>query len=69
MAYIVYQIWLSKNSLVFDAEVVPFHRVLDRAIILATEYHRLDTTVYLLMSRHFGTLMLCLLQARIIFIS
>lgn len=43
MAYIAYQIWLYKNSLVFDAEVVPAHRILDRAISLAIEYYRFDT--------------------------
>lgn len=31
------------NNLAFDAEIVLTHRVLNRALSLATEYHRFDT--------------------------
>lgn len=43
MACIAYRIRLSKNSLVFDTEIVSVHRVLDTTISLATEYRRFDT--------------------------
>lgn len=38
MAYVTYHIWLSKNSLVFETEIVPAHRVQDGALSLAIEY-------------------------------
>ncbi|XP_073109545.1 uncharacterized protein [Elaeis guineensis] len=42
LAYIAYQIWLSRNSLIFDAEIVPAHRVLEKAYYLVKEYYRFD---------------------------
>ena len=39
MAYIAYQIWLSRNTWVFDVEVVPMYWMLDRACFLAKEYY------------------------------
>lgn len=41
-AYIAYQIWLSRNSLVFEIEVISIHRVLSRAVFMATEYYYCD---------------------------
>ena len=43
MAYTVYQIWLSRNSLIFEVEVVLVQRVVERARCLAKEYCRFDT--------------------------
>lgn len=43
MAYIAYHIWLSRNSLVFDAKVVLVPRLLERATCLATKYSCFDT--------------------------
>lgn len=42
MIYIAYQIWLSRNCLVFDGEVTSMRRVLERACCLAAEYLRFD---------------------------
>lgn len=39
LAYIAYQTWLSRNSLVFQAKVIPADRVLERVVCVATEYH------------------------------
>lgn len=36
--------WLSKNSLVFEAKVIPAYRMLQRAIFMIIEYHRYDAT-------------------------
>ena len=44
MAYIAYQIWLSRNNLIFKAEVMPIHQILKRAYCLAKEYSHFDTT-------------------------
>lgn len=41
--YITYQIWLSRNSLVFEAKVIFVQQVLERAIYLIFEYYHLDT--------------------------
>lgn len=43
MAYIAYQIWLSRNNLIFDDKVIPTHRILDRSIFVATKYYHSDT--------------------------
>lgn len=44
MTYVAYQIRLFKNSLVFDAEIMSTHRILERAISLATKYYHFNTT-------------------------
>ena len=44
MIYIVYQIWLFRNYLNFDGEVVSMHRVLERAWYLIAEYLCFDAT-------------------------
>ena len=44
MAYITYQIWLSKNSLIFEAELISVHRVLEKVSCLTEEYNCFDTT-------------------------
>ena len=43
MVYITYQIWLSRHSLVFDDEVIPARRVLERTVCFAQEYCQFDT--------------------------
>ena len=43
MVYIAYKIWLSRNSLVFDAQVVPARRVMERASSLASKYSHFDS--------------------------
>lgn len=40
----VYEIWLFKNGLVFEFEIVPIYRVLERAYSLAKEHSRFDCT-------------------------
>lgn len=40
LVYISYQIWLSRNYLTFEAEVVHVHCVMERAYSLAKEYNR-----------------------------
>lgn len=57
ITYIIYQIWLSKNSLVFDTEVVPAYRMLERAICLVTNQSTiiLMMLAYLLMAWISGT--------------
>lgn len=42
LAYIVYQIWLSRNSLVFEAKVIPTHQVLEKAIYMVGEYYHFN---------------------------
>lgn len=42
LVYIVYQIWLFRNSLVFEVEIVFMQWVLERAIYLAIEYCHFD---------------------------
>lgn len=42
LAYMVHQIWLFKNSLTFEVEIVPMHRVLERAYSIAEEYGCFD---------------------------
>lgn len=43
MEYIAQQIWLSKNNLIFDAKIVPAHRVFEKALSLDAEHYRFDT--------------------------
>lgn len=40
--YVACQIWLSRNSLTFEAEVVFAHHVMKRAYSLAGKYSRFD---------------------------
>lgn len=42
LTYIVYQIWLSRNNFVFDAEMVLAVRVLEKACELTGEYRCFD---------------------------
>lgn len=42
LAYMANQIWLFRNSLAFEAEVVPVHQVLERAYSLVKEYGHFD---------------------------
>ena len=45
LAYFAYQIWLSRNALVFEAKVIPVYWMVQRATSMAKEYHRFDTTI------------------------
>ena len=42
LAYITYQVWLSRNKLVFEVEITPSHRVFKRVVFLAMEFHQYD---------------------------
>lgn len=42
LTYITFQIWLLRNNLIFDVEVIPIHWMLEKAYYLAEEYDHFD---------------------------
>lgn len=56
--YIVYQIWLFRNSLVFETKITRMHQVLERAICMVAKYHSSTLLAHPLRPWNPGTLML-----------
>ena len=42
MMYVAYQIWLFRNNLIFEAEIVLVHWMLESAFCLAMQYSHFD---------------------------
>ena len=53
MTYIAYQTWLSRNDLIFNVEIVPTHRMLERACYVAMDYSRFDVASLSLIAPNF----------------
>lgn len=43
MAYVTYQIWLYRSSLVFNTKIMHAHQILERALFLIARYYHFDT--------------------------
>lgn len=69
MTYIAYQTRLFKNSLMFDAKIVPIYRVLERAIFLTIEYHFNATSMTFDDPNFYGSYAAMVVIQKILFIS